>query len=49
MSIQVPARHGCDITIDGRQAIKFGGQITEHITMKLTGLAFGKSQIQNPH
>lgn len=36
-----------DITIDG-QAIEFGGQIAEHITMKLTGLAFGKGQIQNP-
>jgi hypothetical protein len=35
-----------DITIDG-QAIEFGGQIAEHITMKLTGLAFGKGQIHN--
>ena len=35
-----------DITIEG-QAIEFGGQIAEHITMKLTGLAFGKGQIQN--
>ncbi len=47
---EVPATEGFtvgDITIDG-QAIEFGGQIAEHITMKLTGLAFGKGQIQNP-
>jgi hypothetical protein len=48
--LEVPASEGFtvgDITIDG-QAIEFGGQIAEHITMKLTGLAFGKGQIQNP-
>lgn len=47
---EVPASEGFsvgDITIDG-QPIQFGGQIAEHITMKLTGLAFGKGQIQNP-
>jgi hypothetical protein len=47
---EVPVSEGFsvgDITIDG-QPIQFGGQIAEHITMKLTGLAFGKGQIQNP-
>jgi len=36
-----------DIKIGG-QPIEFGGQIAEHVTMKLTGLAFGKGQVQNP-
>lgn len=47
---EVPASQGFavgDITIDG-QAIEYGGQIAEHITMKLTGLAFGKGEVQNP-
>jgi hypothetical protein len=47
---EVPVSEGFsvgDITING-QAIRYGGQIAEHITMKLTGLAFGKGQIQNP-
>jgi len=47
---EVPASEGFavgDITIEG-QPIEFGGQIAEHITMKLTGLAFGRGQIQNP-
>jgi hypothetical protein len=35
-----------DIRIGG-EAIKFGGQLAEHITMKLTGVAFGAGQIHN--
>ncbi|MBW4609008.1 MAG: hypothetical protein KME22_17820 [Hassallia sp. WJT32-NPBG1] len=46
---EVPPAEGFtvgDIQIGGEQ-IEFGGQIAEHITMKLTGVAFGKGQIQN--
>lgn len=47
---EVPASEGfsvSDIKIEG-QNIQFGGQISEHVSMKLTGIAVGKGQIKNP-
>jgi hypothetical protein len=47
---EVPAAEGFvvgDIKIGGER-IEFGGQIAEHITMKLVGIACRKNQIHNP-
>lgn len=46
---EVPASAGftvSDIRIGGEK-IEFGGQLAEHITMKLTGVAFGAGQVHN--
>jgi len=48
-AFEVPAAAGfnvSDIRIGGEK-IDFGGQIAEHITMKLTGVAFGAGQVHN--
>ena len=47
---EVPASEGytvSDITIGG-QAIQFGGQIAEHINIKLTGVACRQNSFHNP-
>jgi hypothetical protein len=32
----------------GGEKLEFGGQLAEHITMKLTGVAFAPGQVRNP-
>jgi hypothetical protein len=46
---EVPTSEGFTVSdvLIGGEPIEFGGQIAEHITMKLTGVACRKGQIQN--